>query len=169
MCVICYSKRVLKSCGSDKKTRIKERYMTKKTLLQAYKGVMRDKRLSNDEIGFLLRLHDNDDRKWRISYKNLVKLFNYSKRTLINIVNHLKQLGYIYIDKSSKWSSVWIIMLLPHSENDLLAKKSGLTKVFASNGKSIDRVLKELGLFDESKKAPKQEKKESENNENEDN
>ena len=54
----------------------------KYTLRSVLKALINNKKLSLDEKAFLLSLWNNDDRNWKISYRQLVKDFNLSLSTI---------------------------------------------------------------------------------------
>ncbi len=130
----------------------------KYTLKSVLKALIDNKKLSLDEKMFLLSLWNNDDRKWKVSYRQLTKDFNLSLRTIQNYVKKLKETGFLLVYRDSKFSSIWIVMLVPWSKDELELKKKGFIKVFGSKERA--EKIKQLDIFDASEEEESNDDKE---------
>ena len=130
----------------------------KYTLRSVLKALINNKKLSLDEKAFLLSLWNNDDRNWKISYRQLVKDFNLSLSTIQRYVKNLSKTGYLLVYRDSKFSSIWIVMLVPWSKDELELKKKGFIKVFGSKERA--EKMKQLDIFEASKEEESNDDKE---------
>ncbi|MFR5601013.1 MAG: hypothetical protein ACLTKI_01000 [Lachnospiraceae bacterium] len=68
--------------------------------MKAWNKIIRDKRLSHQELGMLIRLMALPD-TWDFNYDGFVKLYPESRKTsVMNTIGHLKEKGYVKIEKS---------------------------------------------------------------------
>lgn len=121
--------------------------MKKESFIKTPQKLLSDQRLTLDEKGFLLWLFNNNESKWKVSYRQLTRDLKLSLRTIQNYVRKLKELGYLLIYRDSKFSSIWIVMLIPFAKDDLELKKRGFIKVFGSKEKA--EKYKQLDIFEE--------------------